>query len=235
MITIAHIFYNQHHLLPFHAAAWDNHPPHSFRYAIIDDASPTRISSTFTNEALTIHRIIEDVPWNIAGARNLAFHSAETDWVLCADIDHVVTPKAAAQVCTLNLEDPNTAYILRRKDKSGYIGVDSVINILMNKMRFFELGGYDEDYSGNYGCEETFFLRCLKYHRIQRIICDDIFLDWYPRLGKTQNLPRNKTFNAVRFQDKVSQLENHKYVNGPLLRFRWESSSTNNGLASPII
>ena len=220
MITIAHIFYNQHALLPIHEKAWEAHPADAARYTIIDDASP--VPASLCRPRLSTYRVARDIPWNIAGARNLAFHTAQTEWVLCADIDHVVTAEALARILALDLTDPRRAYLFKRRDNTGYVGVDAVINILMNREAFFAMGGYDEDFSGHYGREETFFLQCLRHHRITQVTCGDIFLDWHPRLGKTQNLPRNKSVNSVIYDTKLAQLRDGAYHNGPLLRFDWE-------------
>jgi len=222
MITISHIFYTQHALLPLHLRAWAAHPADAARYTLIDDASPTAAPSWFRHPNLSIYRVAQDIPWNIAGARNLAFHTASTEWVLCADIDHIVSAEALQKISRLDLEDPNRVYLFKRREQNGYVGVDAVINILMNRERFFEMGGYDEDYSGHYGREETFFLQCLRRHRIQQVMCEDIFLDWHPRLGRTPWLSRDISVNAALFDRKMDQLRRGEYRNGPVLRFEWE-------------
>jgi hypothetical protein len=219
MITIAHIFYNQHALLPIHEKAWAAHPADAACYTIIDDASP--LAASLCRPGLSIYRVTQDIPWNIAGARNLAFHTAGTDWVLCADIDHVVTAQALAQILTLDLTNPRRAYLFKRRDETGYVGVDAVINILMSRDAFFAMGGYDEDFSGHYGREETFFLQCLRHHRIEQVMCGDIFLEWYPRLGKMQHLARDKAVNSTICDAKLAQLREGRYRNGPRLRFDW--------------
>ncbi len=222
MITISHIFYNQHGMLDLHKSAWETHDPDRVRYTLIDDASPQPIPTSFRMKSLDIYRVDEDIPWNIAGARNLAFHVAKTEWVLCSDIDHVVTREALTKILQLDLSNPNIAYIFNRRRADGYFGVKGIINILMNRKKYFEIGGHDEDYSGHYGREETFFSHCLKHHGIEVIYCEDIVLDWHPKSGGTQGLPRDKTFNGVIFDRKMMELQNGCYTNGPLLRFTWK-------------
>ena len=222
MITISHIYYNQRCMLKLHKSAWEGHTKGLTYYTLIDDASPTPIHSSFRMEGLDIYRVEKDIPWNIAGARNLAFHVAKTEWVLCADIDHIVTCDALTKILKLDLADPNTAYIFNRRTTEGYFGVKGIINILMNKKRYFEMGGHDEDYSGHYGREETFFSHCLEHHEIQVIYCEDIVLDWHPRFGGTYGLQRDKSFNGLIFNRKMVELKNGSYRNGPLLRFSWK-------------
>jgi len=223
MITISYIYYNQHQMLSIHKAAWDQHPSGFAQYSLIDDCSPVPIPNFFKRNDLRIYRIDKDIPWNIAGARNLAFHTAPTDWVLLCDIDHVVSTDAIRKISALNLKDPNVVYLFRRMTPDGYVGVRAIINILMNRERFFQIGGYDEDFSGHYGREETFFAHCLKFHGITEISCEHITLDWYPRLGATRGLIRDKTLNAAIFDRKILQLKQREYKNGPILRFSWSA------------
>jgi len=226
MITIGHIFYGQHKMLPLHEAAWKRHGEDSVLYTMIDDASPIPLPLSFGKKNLSIYRVEQDIPWNIAGARNLVFHTAKTEWVFCADVDHVVTPEALSAIMALDRSDPNIVYTFRRRARDGYVGVDAIINVLMNRARFFEMGGYDEDYSGHYGREETFFLRCLKHHNISIVRCDDIYLDWHPKFGGTWKLNRDKTFNGAIFEKKIEDLQAGRYTNPPILRFDWHLLET---------
>ena len=72
-------------------------------------------------------------------------------------MDHVVTVDALSKILNLDLTDHNIAYTFNRRSQDGYYGCKTVINILMSKRRYFEVGGYDEDYAGHYGRKETFF------------------------------------------------------------------------------
>jgi hypothetical protein len=223
MITLFHIFYNQHEMLSKHFAAWKQHPKGMFKYVIIDDCSPKRIAKNHCVEELSIIRITRDIPWNMGGARNLGFHVASSDWVLGADIDHVVTANAAEKISSLDLSDPNVAYRFKRvRETDGRVGNRTTINILMNKKRFFETGGYDEDFSGHYAKEETFFRHCLQRHSVRFVECDHIALSWHPKRGRTRGLNRDETINTEIFRRKVAALKRGIYKNGPLLRFKWE-------------
>src|ERR1700678_3012558 len=121
-ISISHIFYNQHQMLPLHWSAWTAHPSGAIEYNLIDDASPTPIYRELTPNNLKVFRVNNDIPWNIAGARNLAFHVSTSEWVLCADIDHIVTAHALQDILELNFDNPNVAYTFMRRRGDGFIG-----------------------------------------------------------------------------------------------------------------
>jgi hypothetical protein len=210
-------------MLPLHRSAWQQHPAGVVKYDLIDDGSPTPIAEDFRFDGLQVYRVLQDIPWNVAGARNLGFHVATSDWVLSADIDHVVTADALARILRLDLSDPNRVYTFSRQTQAGLTGRIAVINILMNKGRFFEIGGYDEDFSGHYGVEDTFFSRCLRHAKVQIIKCEDIALEWHPKAGGTHGLLRDKSINAQIFSAKAAQLKEQSYKNGRLLRFDWAS------------
>jgi ABC-type multidrug transport system fused ATPase/permease subunit len=93
----------------------------------------------------------------------------------------------------------------------------------MNKKKFFEVGGYDEDFSGCYGYEETFFYHCMRAKKLKIEKRDDIKLLWFPDLGGTKGLKRDKSENFILFEKKMADLKTRSYKNGPLLRFPWES------------
>ncbi len=223
LITIMHTFYNQHGMLPIHLHAWRQHEPGSARYVLIDDGSPTAIPDDFRMPGLHVYRVHDDIPWNIAGARNLGFHVATTEWVLSADVDYVVTADALAHILRLDFQDPNVVYMLSRHTNGGPLGC-APTNIIVNRQRFHEVGGYDEDYSGAYGKEEFFFIRCLRHHGVRIINCDHILLDCHPSTGRTRNLDRDSTRNEALFEKKMAELHSKQYQPGSRLRFSWSLS-----------
>jgi hypothetical protein len=220
-ISIAHTFYNQHFMLPLHSVAWRQHPSNLVHYILIDDCSPTPLRRIRQTHNLRIYRINQDIPWNMAGARNLAFRIADTKWVLCADIDHVITAEALRSITRLDLRDPNTVYTFRRQREDGYIGCHAIIDMLMNRRRYLEVGGYDEDFCGHYGKEDTFFLERLRFERFNIVHREDIVLSWYPKLGATRTLNRDTSTNARIFAHKIRSLKEGNYKNGACLRFPW--------------
>ena len=222
-ITISHIYYNQIQMLQLQKQAWMAHPYGHVKYTLIDDGSSIPIGADYAGANVDVYRIHEDIPWNPAGARNLAFHVAKTDWVFCADMDHVVTSRALIAMLDLPLDDANIVYTFARLRNDGYYGVLGTHNILMNRRRFFEIGGNDEDFSGNYASEDTFFGDLLAFHKVHIVYCSNIVFDWFPRVGATKNLSRDRAFNINVMTHKWKALHEGRDINGPILRFEWSA------------
>jgi hypothetical protein len=219
MITILHTYYNQSpELLNHHLKEWkkiNNKYGDKVKYVIIDDCSDTPLYFKFKN--LTIYRILNNIQWNQGGARNLGFFVAPTQWVFCSDIDHV-----------LLFESFDKLYAMQ-KQKREYYKVARIINedlnteltkitgggYLINKDDFFDIGGYDEDFSGHYGYEDLNFHHRAETNGIIAKLLPDIYTVCYPVIS-TLKLNRETTINRELYNKKIN-----KQSNGEILRFRW--------------
>lgn len=142
MITLLYTYYGQKERIPGILA--EKHP--ECRVVIVDDGSPDALGSL---PGVDVYRVEEDIPWNQPGARNLGFQESE-GWIICADIDHLVTKKNIDELLKLKKEK-GTIYYLGREDTESW-------NLyLIHKDDFDTLGGYDEDFCGNYGYDDTLF------------------------------------------------------------------------------
>jgi hypothetical protein len=129
---------------------------------IIDDCSIEPLGSI---DGIRVARITDDIKWNQPGARNLGFHICE-GWIICADIDHLVTKENMEQLKNTNLRR-GCVYYLGRED------TNSVNIYLIHKDDFEKIGGYDEDFCGNYGYDDIhFYNKCtilLEVHELRHI------------------------------------------------------------------
>lgn len=182
---------------------------------IIDDCYPVPLESPASG--IDVVRITTDIKWNQSGARNLGFHLLN-GWVLCSDIDHVVTTNVINQIKQLNL-DPDVVYFLGRK---CVLPIDRKISpwakgiYLMHKQAFDYVGGYDEDFSGNYGYEDThFFNRCKKLLTVEFLL--DIQVSCYLD-GRTMSNDRDLAINK-----KLLDIKPIDICTTPKLRFDWTS------------
>lgn len=117
------------------------------RVIIVDDGHPDAIG---TLVGVDVYRIEEDKPWNQPTAKNLGFSNAK-GWIVCADIDHLVTKENAEQIIKMK-KKKGTVYFLGRED------TDSWNLFLIHKDDFDKVGGYDEDFSGHYGYDDIHIL-----------------------------------------------------------------------------
>ena len=159
--------------------------PEGLRVLIVDDGSPEPalpLVQSYASEGLRgrleLYRILEDIPWNREGARNLATLSARTPWVVHVDIDHVLPAPAAADLLRFRPQSKRwyrfprwrvgAADETRQKDALApdcplgqiHPHIDSY---LIQAETYWAVGGYDEDFSGCLG-GGTDFLKRLEAH-----------------------------------------------------------------------
>ena len=131
---------------------------------LVDDGSPRNpaslVAMDFPALPLYVFRIEEDRPWNQDAARNIGAWEARAPKLLLTDIDHVV-PKAT--VLRLIELDPQTEiFTLQRRAHFSDKEIDSHVNsFFLSKERYWQVGGYDEDYWGWYGTDKLFRKRLI--------------------------------------------------------------------------
>ncbi len=165
---------------------------------------------------VSLYRIDVDIPWNNHGARNLGAFVADTEWLLLTDVDHVLSAACAHRLMAEKL-NPEYWYAIERDKIVPHetIRIHPAPNIfLITKARFWELGGYDEDYCGSYGSDNVFRrLRGGHY----KTLPPDIFLEVRDGFKDepTHNLSRDTTRAQAMFAQKgIVKAENP-------LRFPW--------------
>jgi hypothetical protein len=98
----------------------------------------------------------------------------------------------------------------------------AIVNLLFHKDVFLRVGGYDEDYAGHYGKEDTDFFRRLK-RAASLVYRDDILIRAVPptliKDARTIGRPRDKTRNSRVFLKKMAA--GFLRPENPL-RFSWE-------------
>jgi predicted glycosyltransferase involved in capsule biosynthesis len=218
-ITLLYTYYNHpKELIDIHLKEWElinKHFPNKVKYIIIDDCSTIPLLINFEN--LTIYRILDNIKWNQGGARNLGFLLSTTNWIFCSDIDHV-----------LPFDSFSKLYVLP-KIKNNYYKIARIINTdiivdntektgggyLLSRDLFFKIGGYDEDFSGNYGFEDLNFHNKIEKIGITNTFKEDIFTCCYPTMA-TKNLNRDYTINRNLYDSKIGKIEK-----GTIIRFKW--------------
>lgn len=208
-------------------AYWESLPD-SFltevEFVLVDDCSEQAPDIPVTTLNLKVFRIITDLPWNQAGARNLGAFNATGEWALYFDIDQkfYVEPMVGV-LANLDRMDKMSMYYLRIKEL-----IDITVNkpllfhpntFLVNLAKFKQYGMYDEDFVGHYGYEDLYMPQVWEKHSGKRILFNDT--DFFEDIGfGTTNLDRDLSRNLALAQQKM--MNGTKNSLG-ILRFEWEA------------
>jgi glycosyltransferase involved in cell wall biosynthesis len=232
-LSIISHYYNHPQMVQDQLAYWESLPD-SFlsqvEFILVDDCSEKTPVIPKTKLNLKVFRVITDLPWNQAGARNLGAFNASGDWALYFDIDQKFYYEPMAAVMA-NLErlDIDTMYYLRIKEL-----IDITVNqpllhhpntFLVNLAKFKCYAMYDEDFVGHYGYEDLYMPQVWERHGGKRVLFNDA--DFFEDMGfGTTNLNRDLSRNLALAQEKLAA--GAKNSTG-ILRFEWEQLDITNG------
>lgn len=223
--VISH-YYNHPQMVLDQIAYWESLPD-SFlsqvEFILVDDCSEQQPILLATKLNLKVFRVVTDIPWNQAGARNLGAFNASGEWALYFDIDQkfYVEPMSNV-VANLDRLDTMAMYYLHIKDL-----IDITVNkpllyhpnsFLVNLAKFKQLAMYDEDFAGYYGYEDLYMPQVWEKHGGKRVLLNDAVYFEDKGFGTT-NLNRDLSRNYALAQQKL--LAGTKNSPG-ILRFEWE-------------
>ena len=211
-ITLILPYYNQPEMLK-RQLEFIAHYPKDFKVIVVDDGSADRADFHVAhwNENLAVYRILEDIPWNRNGARNLGAFMAQTKWIIQTDIDHVLPGTDAEDLQSLTL-DPNQWYRFcrvrvgkadetRKKDlidpNAGYGEIKPHIDSYLITRERFLSSPYDERYRGFLGGGSPFLSRMKRLYGEAALLPNNVSLWVHTRHSvpdsSTQNLSRDPT------------------------------------------
>jgi predicted glycosyltransferase involved in capsule biosynthesis len=141
---------------------WKKLPPEYKRiieFIIVDDNSDYIPAIDFYDLPIRYFRVLDDIPWNSSGCRNLAALNVTSKWVLFHDIYNVFNvedlKKLSTSVLDLVESKPHSnLYNFMYKVNNVY-REPHLCTLLLNINYFWSLGGYDEDFAGNYGFDDA--------------------------------------------------------------------------------
>ena len=204
-MKILYTYFGQEDMVNRHIKEWQKYKD-KVSLVYVDDCSPKPLKKI---KGIEQYRIDTDIKWNQGGARNLGMNQLK-GWVIMLDMDYLVTKKNLEDISKLKL-DKNTIYYLGRE------GEDISYTIyLIHTDGFKKIGGYDEDFSGHYGWEDSIFNLRSK-EKLTRVNLDKIRLKYFNKEGT------NGDRNSERNQD----LLNWKLMfpeQGKQLRFKWHKT-----------
>jgi len=132
------------------------------QFVVVNDCSKLEFEIPDFNLNILWLNILDDIPWNQGGARNLGVTYARSDKVLLTDID-LEFPEQTLDYMRRARNPRNTFYKVR-SNKSGVICNGHPNVFFMSRARFFRFYGYDEEFSGGHGGEDFRFVKIQKYH-----------------------------------------------------------------------
>lgn len=221
-LTFIVTYYNQGTMLTRLIDGWEAWPDElkaQVKFLIVDDGSEVRAIDHAHPKTidLAIYRVLEDKYCNIGGARNLGTKMAETEWILHTDMDHVTPAEAAAAMLGLVGENGRKIYKFIRQDRRTGATKIHPGTMLLTRSMYWEVGGCDEDFVGNYGQTDIHF-----FYRADQIVetefREDIMLE-FEEEGEAPVIDRSKLEPNAKLLEKKKALGNWS---DDFLRFEWE-------------
>ena len=199
MFTISLTFYNDHEHLHRHIDAWRTYP--DIPKQIIDDGSKEPPQAD-----VPIYRIQEDIAWNIPGARNLGAAVCPTEWILFCDMDQTFSKESIDQLCNTRLER-GKFYSFTRIGRPRTCGT-----MLVNRLDYWAVGGYDEDFAGFYGYNDPYLRYILHLGNVFEVTLPIVCTQHQADCVLTR-VPNNEGL----YHKKIKEGRSHTY-----LRFPWK-------------
>ena len=155
--TLVVPYYNEPDILEKQVKAWKEIERKDLvEFVVVDDGSKETPIDLLKDLDFNVrlYRIKKDIFWNSAGAKNLGFTVANTEWVLSTDVDHILTNDTVNALLVEDIKE-SCYYTLARRDLETGKDYHSPPGILLlRKKSFWEVGGSDEDFAGCYGYED---------------------------------------------------------------------------------
>lgn len=225
-ISLISHHYNSHdkaQALVNHLANMNPEVTNNVELIIVDDCSDTRQVLDARGIDLKHLRVIDDIPWNQAGSRNLGALTAAGQWLMFFDIDQLISEYGLTYaVSHCNSLQAKMMYFFQVE---GFI--DSNINqaltvhpntFLVNAVQFRIDGMYDEDFAGNYGYEDIYLPYLWEKNGGMRAMLGNV------PFFRDQNFKTNSLSRDLEPNKLVSRRKMLEGIKRPkhLIRFEWE-------------
>ena len=212
--------YNAAEAVNRQAAIWRQLPPEQLdqlEILIADDYSDTPPDPDRSGLPMRLFRITSDIPWNMAGAKNLLRKQATAPWLLFFDVDnHLPADERLLLLQSLDRLDPAKLYMFKRSMEGQE--VDPHINtFLVHRDVVDAAGGFGEDFCGHYGYEDVFFHHLLMQRKVDRVLLVNMCFIQAVNAA-TLSLDWDSSRNNALIQAKVARGEG---TSPDQLRFSW--------------
>ena len=229
-VEMVYLYYDNPEMLRVQLDCWNGYPKAMARIPsviLVDDGSPNAPAVEIVRRhgcgvPIRVFRIKEDIPWNFSGARNLGCHQAN-GWIYVSDIDTLLYENDAKVLFEDRPLEMGRFYMPRRVRLPDMADErPGIVNLLFHRETFFLIGGYDEDYAGHYGREETDFFDRIR-RGAQKVKVDESVIRVMPPTlvpdACTQGRSRDRARNVALYERKLAL--GFPAPANPL-RFSWE-------------
>lgn len=226
-------------MLELQCKEWKDYPE-GIEIVVIDDGSPEPAADILkSSNRVKLYRVLQDIPWNRGGARNLGAHVAQTDWLLHVDIDHVLPAPCAWRMVERHFPPPASHWYRFKRWRVGKADETRRKDAIADDVRFGEVrphgdsylctrelywrvGGYDEDYSGCLGGGSP-FLRQMEREAPAGLFNGEVVLHVHTR----DSVADASDHSLSRDTSEYSRRRRNKERRGDTkarnpLRFEWE-------------
>jgi glycosyltransferase involved in cell wall biosynthesis len=225
-LSILSHFYNSHEWVDKQIKHWqaiDANLRHLFEIILVDDHSDAYYELPETDLNIRLFRVLDDIDWNQAGARNLATYHATGEVAMFIDIDQLIYVNFLERLAQVTATiERDTMHFFKIKDLTNILNNEKLVHhpnaFFVNLQDFKTLGGYDEDFCGHYGYEDIYLQKMWenrggRFRLIDEVVSEDLpFGTW--------TLDRDLQRNYQLALEKINTRQYEKPKN--LLRFRWE-------------
>lgn len=178
---------DQPHILARHAAEW-RAATGTAEFVLVDDCSqsPVPLAALAAVSGRLVRSLSPGV-WNY-GVKNLGAAVARHDWLMFTNVDHVLSTQAIEAVAAIAAgARPDCYYRFPRRNpqapaESRYNTQHHIGTLLLHRSAFDAIGGYDEDFCGAYGHDDTWMQSCLQAHGYHEEFCEIVMDNYSGRL-----------------------------------------------------
>jgi len=228
MTTLSFIttYYNQYDMLKKQIELWQSYNDDiktRVKFILVDDGSmkrACRIEHLTEDDGtdITVYRIKEDIYCNIPGAVNLGAKVCGTDWMFKHDMDHLLPEESVKKMIELT-DRTGECFKFYRHNGTEISNPNKIApgQFMIRVDDFWKVGGWDEDFCGNYGQNDpAFFWRAkgvvdvMECHDIEMII---------DSAGETPTIDRSKRETNLRLFEEKKKTDKWSHE---FLRFDWK-------------
>lgn len=163
LVTLAMAVYGQPKMLEVWFEMLRSYPPETLaklELLIVDDCGSPPATVPDDIQAMLpcqLFRVLEDIPWNQPGARNLALDHCRTPLVLFVDPDMVFSPAMMDRLLETgaSLRKGTVIRFMLKHRSNGKLDGSSPNTWFCHVSDFMIVGGYDEDYAGHKGWSDV--------------------------------------------------------------------------------